>query len=91
MKKNKTCFFLLIFFSIVGCGLGPHPIQITKIFGDFEPITINAMPGFVVNADEFEKLLKCEHIEFAFKHEYYFEPNILTWDYIEDRWWNIGM
>ena len=42
-------------------------------------------PGCGLNRDEFEKILKCEHIELAFKHKYYFEPNIVTWDYVREQ------
>ena len=84
---KKWIFFGFVF---LGCSLGSHAIQFTKILGDFEDVTVNAIPGCLLNNDEFQKLLKCNHVELSFKHEYYHEPNIVSWDYIEARRWNIG-
>ena len=86
-----TYFFFNFLLFFLGCGLGGHAIEITQFVGDFEKISINAIPGFVLNCDEFGKISKCQHVEMTFKHWYYYEPNIVSWDYVQDRRWNIGL
>ena len=52
---------------------------------------INSVPGFVLNAEELNIVTNSEHIEMAFKHRYYWEPNKVNWTYVEARRWNIGL
>ena len=75
-------FFGVIF---LGCSLGSHAIQFTKILGDFEDFTINAIPGCLLNNDEYEKLLKCNHVELSFKQEYSGAPNFVNRDPLESK------
>ena len=59
------CFFIFAYFAL-GCALGDHAIKITQFVGDFEKIKVNAMPGFVLNCDEYDQLSKCQHVEMTF-------------------------